>query len=416
LDAFRFKSALEQVMNGFRDCNKYVDARAPWKTRKTDMAVTGVTINMCIQAAKTLGILMTPFLPFAAEKLVHMVKNLCRYLRLTDEVERLREQIKQKHELEFIIGKNGSLLHLLDTVKTVAPTDSSVLIVGESGAGKELIANAVHLLSRREGKAFVKVHCAALPASLLESELFGHEKGAFTGAIRQVKGRFESADQGTILLDEVDEIPLEIQVKLLRVLQEQVVERLGNPNPIVLDVRVIAACKTDLLERVKKGEFREDLYYRISVVHLTVPPLRERLDDIPLLAHHFLSIYRKRMMKEITCFTEEALRALLNYEYPGNVRELEHIVESACALSQGGPIELRLLPEAVKSKYAKSPALNVGFQGMTLAQAMCEYERSYLAHALREFKGNKTQLAHSLGISRKHLWQKLKEHNLADDE
>ncbi len=354
--------------------------------------------------------------PFAMEKMVRAVQHLCDYICLRLEVEELRSKIGDDTGEVFPIGNNRNWLQVLEKVKTVAPTDSTVLIAGASGTGKELIANALHAYSRRKAGPFIKVHCAALPKTLIESELFGHEKGAFTGASRQSKGRFELADAGTILLDEVDEIPLEVQVKLLRVLQEQVVERLGSARPIPINVRVLATTKTLLEKLVERGEFREDLFYRISVVGINLPPLLERRDDIPLLIERFLSAFRKRMEKNFTGFTPEATEALMNYDYPGNVRELEHVVESACALCQGELIGLDLLPESIRKRTVPGHQYRVGFHDRPLAEAMKEFERSYLEHALREFDGNKTELARRLGISRKNLWQKLKEHGIEEKE
>ena len=234
-----------------------------------------------------------------------------------------------------IVGRSPSLRHLLQQVEVVAPTDSTVLIYGETGSGKELIARAIHDLSARGHNAFVKLNCAAIPTGLLESELFGHEKGAFTGAVAQRIGRFEVADRGTIFLDEIGEVPLELQPKLLRVLQEREFERLGSSRTIRTDARLVAATNRDLAEMVKEQKFRSDLFYRLNVFPLRVPPLRERQDDIPLLVRHFVQQYARRMNKTIDTIPSEAMNALVKYHWPGNIRELQNLIERAVILSPG---------------------------------------------------------------------------------
>jgi DNA-binding NtrC family response regulator len=351
--------------------------------------------------------------PFPDEKVVRMVEHAWSLQNLRAEVRDLRARSGLDAELKFLIGRSEPWMRVLDQVRTVAPTDSTVLITGPSGSGKEMIANAVQILSRRKQAPFVKVHCAALPESLIENELFGHEKGAFTGAEREVKGRFEAANGGTLLLDEVDDMPLASQVKLLRVIQERVIERLGSTRPIPIDVRLIATSKANLEGLVRAARFRQDLYYRLSVVRLWLPPLAERPEDIPLLVEHFLAHCRKRMMRPNLGFTPEAMDLLLRYDYPGNVRELEHIVESCCALSPDGLVGPPLLPETVQPAGARLAKTCHGFSGRPLQSALDEYERSYLEEALRVFDGTRAELAACLGISRKTLWEKLKKYGLA---
>ena len=245
-------------------------------------------------------------------------------------------QVSDQRRFEQVIGKSPALESVLEQVERVAPTDSTVLIQGETGTGKELIARAIHNLSSRCGRSFVKLNCAAIPLDLLESELFGHEKGAFTGAIAQKIGRFEMADKGTLFLDEVGDIPPALQPKLLRVLQEQEFERLGSTRTHQVDVRLVAATNRDLTKMVKRGEFRIDLYYRLNVFPVTLPPLRERCEDIPALVAHFVDLYSRRMGKQIDEIPAETLSALSSYQWPGNIRELQNMIERAVILSNDG--------------------------------------------------------------------------------
>ena len=262
--------------------------------------------------------------------------------RLAKEKLYLEDELLTETNFNDIIGNSRALKRVLKQIETVAPTDSTVLILGETGTGKERLARAVHDLSPRRGRPFVRVNCASVPAGLLESELFGHEKGAFTGAIAQRIGRFELAHQGTLFLDEVGEIPLELQSKLLRVLQEKQFERLGNNRTMTSDVRIVAATNRDLNKLVASGQFRSDLFYRLSVFPVMVPPLRDRAEDIPLLVHFFLARFAKRMGKDVDVVPPETMQALCRYSWPGNVRELEHVVERAVILSPGPELRIPL--------------------------------------------------------------------------
>src|SRR6185369_576998 len=255
--------------------------------------------------------------------------------KLAKEKAYLEDEVRTEHNFGDIVGESAALREILKKVKTVAPTDSTVLVYGETGTGKELIARAVHDLSPRKGRTFVKLNCAALPTGLLESELFGHEKGAFTGAIAQKIGRFELAHEGTLFLDEVGDIPTELQPKLLRVLQEQEFERLGGTKTIKVDVRVVGATHHDLAKMVADGRFREDLFYRLNVFPVVLPPLRERPDDIPRLVRHFTQQFARRMGRGIETITSEVMEALVRYPWPGNVRELQNVIERAVILSPG---------------------------------------------------------------------------------
>ena len=373
------------------------------------------TIEQAVEAMK-IGAYDYVTQPFPNEKVVRMVENAWALVSLKAEVRNLRAQSGSGAGLDFLIGKSEPWRKILDKIRAVAPIDSTVLIVGASGTGKEMVAKALHALSRRKGGPFVTVHCAALPPSLIENELFGHEKGAFTGAAGEIKGRFELADGGTLLLDEVDDIPLNVQVKLLRVIQERVIERLGSGKPIPVDVRLLVTSKGSLEDLVEQEKFRQDLYYRLSVVQLHLPSLAERHEDIPLLLEHFLGLFSRRMMRKCCTLTPETLELLSHYDYPGNVRELEHLVESACALGNGGSIHPHLLPERVRQRARARSHFRVGFDGRPLQDVVDEFERSYIEYALREFQGTRAGLADCLGISRKNLWQKLKKYRLESDE
>src|SRR5262249_55493859 len=298
--------------------------------------------------------------------------------KLTREKVYLEEEIRTEHNFDEIVGESAALRRVLREVETVAPTESTVLIRGETGTGKELIARAVHQLSARRDRTFVKINCAAIPTGLLESELFGHEKGAFTGAIRQKVGRFELAHQGTLFLDEVGDIPPELQPKLLRVLQEQEFERLGSTRTVLVDVRLVAATNRDLARMAANGQFRNDLYYRLNVFPVVLPPLRERRDDIARLVRHFAQKVARRMGRQIEIIPTEAMDALVAYPWPGNVRELENIIERAVILSPGPTLHINL-------SDLKSPApAEVPSGGPGTAVSLADAERDHILGVLRE--------------------------------
>jgi DNA-binding NtrC family response regulator len=348
--------------------------------------------------------------PFAMDELLLIIKRLLRMRQLEEENIELRKKIQERFGLEGLVGKSPPMLKIYDLIETVSQTDTTVLIQGESGTGKEMVANAIHLQSSRKNGAFIKVNCAALPETLLETELFGHEKGAFTGAIKQRKGRFEMAHRGTLFLDEVGEISPSVQVKLLRVLQEREFERVGGNETLAVDVRLICATQKDLKEEIKKGTFREDLYYRLNVVPITLPPLRERRDDVFLLADHFIDKYSKKMGKEIDSLSEEARMLLLKYSFPGNIRELENMLERAIALIKGRVIQAQDLPEEVCGQTSPIRAICEKIRGAKpLTQAVSLFEKDYIQSILEKTKGKKGQAAEILGISRKTLWEKIKE-------
>jgi formate hydrogenlyase transcriptional activator len=329
--------------------------------------------------------------------------------KLSEEKLYLQDEIRSEHNFEEIIGQSPALKAILKQLETVAPTDSTVLIQGETGTGKELIARAIHNLSARRERTLVKINCAAIPTGLLESELFGHEKGAFTGAIGQRVGRFELAHRGTLFLDEVGDIPLELQPKLLRVLQEQEFERLGSARTIHVDVRLVGATNTDLTAKVGEKQFRQDLYYRLNVFPITIPPLRERKEDIPLLVRYFAQKYARRMKKPIDTIPTKAMTALREYHWPGNVRELENFVERAVILSRGAELQIPVAEFKQRTKLAPVPAPS-GFA--TLEHA----EREHIVRALGETDwviGGPTGAAARLGLKRTTLQSRMRKLGIA---
>ncbi len=316
----------------------------------------------------------------------------------------LREDIDRASMFEEIVGSAASLRQVLAQVAKVAPTDSTVLILGETGTGKELIARAIHKRSRRASRAFIRVNCPAIPAPLIASELFGHEKGAFTGAFQRRLGRFEAADGGTIFLDEIGELPPETQIALLRVLQEREIERLGSTHPITVDVRVVAATNRDLEAAVERGGFRQDLFYRLNVFPIRIPPLRERLDDIPVLAQYLIERYAKQAGKSIRTISKQTLELLQAYDWPGNVRELQNVIERAVILCEG---ETFAIDESwLKAKPSHAP-IDTGHQMRTLAEG----ERALIIAALAQSRGRisgPSGAAAKLGIPRQTLESKIK--------
>lgn len=340
-----------------------------------------------------------------ARKALQNSKILEQNRRLTEEITTLKQKVQARGT---IIGKSEKLTKMMSLIEQVAPTRASVLVTGESGVGKELVADAIHRLSDRKDGPFIKVHCASLSSNLLESELFGHEKGAFTGAVSQKKGRFELADGGTIFLDEIGEIDSATQVKILRVLQEREFERVGGTETVKVDVRIVAATNRDLLEEVKKGNFREDLFYRLNVVHIEVPPLRERKEDIPLLMSSFLEEFNREDNRAIEGFSPAARKAMYAYSWPGNIRQLRNTIESAVVTCRGKVIDTGDLPEQI---VAENRAGEVSIRlGVTLSEA----ERTVIMSTLDFCEGNKTKASEMLGIGRKTLHRKLEEYNVED--
>jgi two-component system NtrC family response regulator len=351
--------------------------------------------------------------PVNLEELLYRIEQVKERRRLLSENVELREALQSHHRIEGIVGESGQMLEVLSLVRRVAPSEATVLIRGESGTGKELIAKAIHYASPRASAPLVRVNCAALPENLLESELFGHEKGAFTGALASRKGRFELADGGSLFLDEIGDLPLPLQSKLLRVLQEREFERVGSSVPIKVNVRIMAATNMDLESLMKSGKFREDLYYRLNVVALLLPPLRERRQDLPLLMDLFLTVFAEKNRKTIRGFTDEAREVLLRYDYPGNVRELENLIERAVVLTRDDvigkndlPLSIRGIPESEREQLDQA-SLTAVVEGV---------ERRMIREALDKAGGVQTRAAEMLGISERALRYKLSKYGIRGEE
>jgi two-component system response regulator HydG len=333
--------------------------------------------------------------------------------RLKNENEYLKERLGEKFDRRHMIGQSKAMIRLLEMVEQVAATQATVLITGESGTGKEMIANAIHFNSSRREAPFVKINCAALTETLLESELFGHEKGAFTGADRRREGKFVQADGGSIFLDEVSEMSPAMQVKLLRVLQERELTRVGGQDVVRVDVRLIAASNKDLIKEIREGRFREDLFYRLNVVALALPPLRERAEDIPLLAQHFLKLFAEKNFKSISGFTPRAMQKLTAYAWPGNVRELMNAVERAVVLSRSDTVDEDELvfPMADQCLPPDAPRIAAATAGLPLEAV----EKQSILEAMKAASGNKSEAARRLGITRKTLRKKLEKYESANE-
>jgi two-component system, NtrC family, response regulator AtoC len=356
--------------------------------------------------------------PFEIDDLLATLKRVFEHADMSSEVSALRLELgKSAAARERIVGASKPMMEVFKLIGKVASSDATVLITGESGTGKELVAEALHRASKRNPHPLVKVSCAALPETLLETELFGHEKGSFTGAMTMRKGRFETANKGTIFLDEIGEMTLGTQTKLLRILQEREFERIGSNTPIKIDIRVITATNRDLEGEVQEGNFREDLFYRLNVIHIDMPPLRERKDDIPLLIEHFLVKYRYEPGAIPTTITEDALTRLVEHDWPGNVRELENAVERAVVLSRGNPITLEHLAFDTRTDGAAASGGNgstAGTNGGSFKDQVATLERQLIKEALDRAGGNRTKAADDLGIYRRLLYAKIKEYGLGE--
>jgi two-component system response regulator HydG len=345
--------------------------------------------------------------PFTPEELRVSVSKAIKSRRRYFESLYLHQELKRQSEFDMVVGISEGMKKVMDIVNQVSPADSTVLIIGESGTGKELIAKEIHNHSLRKSAPFVVVDCGALVETLFESELFGHVKGSFTGAYVTKHGRFEVANGGTIFLDEIGHISLNIQAKLLRVIQEREVTRIGSSKSIKVDVRILAATNEDLSQCVKEGRFREDLFYRLSVVPLHIPPLRERKEDIPLLVNHFLYKYNRRAKKQIVSINRDVLRALTQYDWPGNIRELENTIERAVVLSKGDKIELdSLIYHGISSRPSLLSPNDGRYKNLE------EVESEYIRTILQAHHGNRSQTAKILGIDRKTLLNKIKKYDL----
>ena len=344
--------------------------------------------------------------PVKKDELIRVVERVIREAALRREVSRLRREVRKEYSFYQILGKSKSIQAVFDLIRRVADSPTNVLITGESGTGKELVAKAIHYNSDRKDAPFIPVNCAAIPEQLLESELFGHMRGAFTDAKMDKRGLFEEAQKGTLFLDEISELPLMLQAKILRAIQEKEIRRVGATKPISVDVRIIAATNLNLGEEVKSRRFREDLYYRLNVIELKLPPLRERREDIPLLVEAFLKKCGEVRGKEVKGVGEAALAMLMDYAWPGNVRELENVIERAVTLSRGDKISPDDLPVAVQGARGDRRVLD---EAAERTLPLHELEKEYIKKVLEKTGGNKYQAAHALGIDRKTLYRKLAE-------
>ena len=416
------RAALEQLQSG------------PVDLVLTDLRMPGLTGLEVLRAVKTLVpdvdvILLTAFgtveeavtamkdgaydfitKPFRGEQLLKLVSKALERRGLIEQNRALQKQLEDLRGKGQIIGASPAFRRMMTLIDQVADSSATVLVQGESGAGKELVASAIHERSRRRGGPFVAVNCAALPETLLESELFGYEKGAFTGAVGRKEGRFELADGGTLFLDEIADLSAVTQPKILRVLQEGEFERLGGTRTQRVDVRIVVATNQDLAQMVKEKRFREDLYYRLNVITITVPPLRDRREDIRLLAQHFLRVYAAKNNRKLEMFTDEALRRLEGYSWPGNVRELENVVERGVVLARGAAVDVTDLPEDV----AGATPLPEGVFTVRIGTPLAEVELRLLEATLRVTGGNRTRAAKLLGIDPKTVYRKLERQDEAE--
>lgn len=346
--------------------------------------------------------------PVDLDELDLMLERIIENKNLRSEIRLLKDQLKEKFKIDSIISQSPKMEEVLSIASRAADSKATVLITGESGTGKEVLAKSIHFISPRKDRPFIAVNIPALPETLLESELFGHEKGAFTGAEKAKKGRFEIADGGTIFLDEIGDIPLNLQVKLLRVLQEHQIEKVGSSESINIDVRIIAATHQNLEQKIKDGSFREDLYYRLNIVSLHIPPLRERREDILPLIDHFLKKYSKENFKGNLTLSKEAVDFLLKYNFPGNVRELENIIERAVVLSRSELITLKDLPDVIKGFKAEKEIL--ANDQATLTEQVEELEKKLIYDALSKANGNQSQAARTLGLTERNLRYKMQKY------
>ncbi|UCF92233.1 MAG: sigma-54-dependent Fis family transcriptional regulator [Desulfobacterales bacterium] len=388
--------------------------------RKIDPDISGIimtaygSISSAVNSIKQ-GITDYIQKPFEPEALLMAVEKTVRERRMLNEIRDLRNEVDRRYAFGNIIGKNHKMQSIYNLIQKVAPTDARVFVTGETGVGKELVAKAIHFNSPRKNKPFVGINCGALAETLLETELFGHERGAFTGAIRTKRGKFEYAQGGTVFLDEVGDVSPGLQMKLLRVIQEKRLERVGGNDPIAVDVRLISATNQDIKEKIRSGEFRIELFYRLNVVPIHIPPLRERIEDIPLLVNHFIRILNKNLKRNIRRVSTRAMSQLMHYHWPGNVRELENILERAFVTTDDDIIESVIFSSEIQDVRPDAPLFTVDIGiPFKVARSMVEkrFEKAYLMEALKHHEGNVSKTAKETGINPRTLWRKMKEYEI----
>ena len=382
------------------------------------IVLTGfATIDTAIQATQK-GAYHFLTKPFNVEELMSLLEKALAHKTLEQENKQLRTELGSRYQFNQIIGESDGIKQCLSLVERVADSDSTVLVMGESGTGKELIARAIHYNSHRSKGPFIAINCGAIPSELLESELFGHVKGAFTGAITNRIGRFEMADEGTLFLDEIGDLDPSLQVKILRALQERVFEPVGSTKSVQVNVRVIAATNVDLERAVKEGNFREDLYYRLNVIPIQIPALRERRTDIPILLNHFMNQHNKNKTRTLTGFSQDSLKCLMNYSWPGNIRELENLIERLSILKGFGQIEVSDLPPKYRStaaSFAETGSVEIPETGLDFNSAVDQFENALILKALEKTGWNKNQAALLLRLNRTTLVEKMKKKGLKSD-
>ena len=376
------------------------------------MITAFASVETAIQAMKK-GAFDYVTKPFKHEEVLHILRNGLNQRRLQDENRDLRRALKDQGRFTEIVGKSPRMQQVFNLISQAAPSRSTILVVGESGTGKELVAKAIHANSPRADKPFIVVNSGSLPHDLLESNLFGHVKGAFTGAVYAKKGLFELADKGTLFFDEIGNIPLETQAKLLRVMQEREFMRLGGVETVKVDVRIVAATNIDLRRAVEEGRFREDLYYRLNVIAVQLPPLRQRKEDIPALVAHFVDKYARENTKDVTGVSPEALQALMDYDWPGNVRELENVIERGVVLTTATQIGRELIPDHVRTAPSfHVPHLTVPPEGISLRDVIANFERRLIESTLESTGGVQKEAARLLGLKPTTLNEMIKRHNI----
>jgi DNA-binding NtrC family response regulator len=390
------------------------------KARKFDQNISGIimtaygSISSAVESIKQ-GISNYLEKPFEPESLLMVLEKTLRERQMLQEIRDLRKEVNQKYAFGNIIGKGHKMQAMYDLIKKVSATDARVFITGETGVGKELVAKAIHFNSHRKNKPFVSINCGALAETLLETELFGHEKGAFTGAIRRKLGKFEYARGGTLFLDEVGDISPGMQVKLLRVLQEKKVERVGGNQPIDVDVRLISATNRDIKEKITHGHFRIELFYRLNVVPIHIPPLRERIEDIPLLVKHFMQIFNKNLKKNIKHISVRAMDQLMKHHWPGNVRELENVLERAFVTTDGDTIDTMIFSTDTQDTSTVGSLYSVDIDipfSVARSVVVNRFEKAYLFEALKRYNGNVSKAAKETGVNPRTLWRKINAYGL----